>query len=54
MNMFIMTLGEMNYTDVFMPWSELFYPYFANILVVLFSLTMPIIMMNMLVRYIIT
>ncbi|KAK3712750.1 hypothetical protein QZH41_013202, partial [Actinostola sp. cb2023] len=49
MNMFIMTLGEMNYTDVFMPWDSLSYPTFVNVLMILFCLAMPIIMMNMLV-----
>ncbi|XP_031548930.1 transient receptor potential cation channel subfamily A member 1-like [Actinia tenebrosa] len=49
MNMFIMTLGEINYVDVFMPWNKLYYPFLANLVVVMFCLTMPIILMNMLV-----
>ncbi|XP_031548959.1 transient receptor potential cation channel subfamily A member 1-like [Actinia tenebrosa] len=49
MNIFIMTLGEINYVDVFMPWSKLFYPRLVNTLLILFCLTMPIILMNMLV-----
>ncbi|XP_048588083.1 transient receptor potential cation channel subfamily A member 1 isoform X2 [Nematostella vectensis] len=49
MEMFIMTLGELNYGDKFRPWANLSYPYLINILFFLFALTMPIILMNMLV-----
>ncbi|EDO32855.1 predicted protein [Nematostella vectensis] len=48
MEMFIMTLGELNYGDKFRPWANLSYPYLINILFFLFALTMPIILMNML------
>ena len=46
---FVMTLGELNYADNFMPWE---YPFaiLINTLFVLFVLAMPIILMNMLVR----
>lgn len=44
-----MTLGELNYADTFMPWE---YPFssLVNFLFVIFVLSMPIILMNMLVR----
>jgi len=50
MTMFVMTLGEMNYADTFMPWKDLPHPTLTNILFLLFALGMPIILMNMLVR----
>ena len=49
MTMFVMTLGELNYADTFLPWEELQFPAAVNILFVLFVLGMPIILMNMLV-----
>ena len=49
MTIFVMTLGEMNYADVFMPWAKLEYAILSNILFVMFVLGMPIIIMNMLV-----
>ena len=49
LTIFVMTLGELNYADNFMPWE---YPFatLVNTLFVLFVLAMPIILMNMLVR----
>ena len=44
-----MTLGELNYADIFMPWDKLEYAALTNILFFLFVLGMPIILMNMLV-----
>ncbi|XP_068728378.1 transient receptor potential cation channel subfamily A member 1-like [Montipora capricornis] len=49
MTIFVMTLGEMNYADVFMPWAKLEYSILSNTLFVMFVLGMPIIIMNMLV-----
>ena len=49
MTMFVMTLGELNYADLFMPWDKLEYDALSNILFVMFVLGMPIIIMNMLV-----
>ncbi|XP_031567523.1 transient receptor potential cation channel subfamily A member 1-like isoform X2 [Actinia tenebrosa] len=49
MTMFVMTLGEMNYADTFMPWKNLPHPTLTNILFLVFALGMPIILMNMLV-----
>ena len=49
MTIFVMTLGELNYADNFIPWDKLEYPTMANILMVMFVLGMPIILMNMLV-----
>nr|XP_058941683.1 transient receptor potential cation channel subfamily A member 1-like [Pocillopora verrucosa] len=48
LTIFVMTLGELNYADNFMPWE---YPFatLINTLFVLFVLAMPIILMNMLV-----
>ena len=50
MTIFVMTLGELNYADTFMPWGKLEYATLTNILFFLFVLGMPIILMNMLVR----
>ena len=49
MTIFVMTLGELNYADTFMPWDNLEYATLTNILFFLFVLGMPIILMNMLV-----
>ncbi|XP_048588350.1 transient receptor potential cation channel subfamily A member 1 isoform X2 [Nematostella vectensis] len=49
MTTFVMTLGEINYGDTFMPWNKLHYATFINILFIFFALGMPIILMNMLV-----
>lgn len=49
MTIFVMTLGELNYADLFMPWDKLEYATLTNILFFLFVLGMPIILMNMLV-----
>ena len=49
MTIFVMTLGELNYADTFMPWGKLEYATLTNILFFLFVLGMPIILMNMLV-----
>ena len=49
MTIFVMTLGELNYSDTFMPWGKLEYATLTNILFFLFVLGMPIILMNMLV-----
>ena len=49
MTMYVMTLGELNYHDEFMPWEDLPFPTLTNILFVVLVLGMPIIMMNMLV-----
>ncbi|CAH3180194.1 unnamed protein product [Porites evermanni] len=48
LTVFVMTLGELNYADNFMPWE---YPFssLVNFLFVIFVLSMPIILMNMLV-----
>ena len=45
-----MTLGELNYKDTFLGGDELPYAAAMNVLFIIFVLTMPIIMMNMLVR----
>lgn len=50
MTVFVMTLGELNYAEVFMPWDKLEYATLTNILFFMFVLGMPIIIMNMLVR----
>ena len=50
MTMFVMTLGEMNYHDNFLPWDNLAFATLTNILFIVLVLGMPIIMMNMLVR----
>ena len=49
MTMFVMTLGEMNYHDNFLPWDNLAFSTLSNILFIVLVLGMPIIMMNMLV-----
>lgn len=49
MTMFVMTLGELNYHDDFLPWEELPFSTLTNILFIVLVLGMPIIMMNMLV-----
>ena len=49
--MFVMTLGELNYHDEFMPWDNLTFPTLTNILFIVLVLGMPIIMMNMLVSF---
>ena len=49
MTIFVMTLGELNYADTFMPWGKLEYATLTNILFFMFVLGMPIILMNMLV-----
>ena len=49
MAMFVMTLGELNYHDSFLPWEELRFSTLTNIMFILMVLGMPIIMMNMLV-----
>jgi len=49
MTMYVMTLGELNYHDEFMPWEDLPFPTLTNILFIVLVLGMPIIMMNMLV-----
>ena len=51
MTIFVMTLGELNYADNFMPWGKLEYAILTNILFFLFVLGMPIILMNMLVSF---
>ena len=48
MTMFVMTLGELNYSDNFLD-KELSFSTLANILFIVLVLGMPIIMMNMLV-----
>ena len=50
MTMFVMTLGEMNYHENFLPWDRLAFSTLTNILFIVLVLGMPIIMMNMLVR----
>ena len=52
MTIFVMTLGELNYADTFMPWGKLEYATLTNILFFMFVLGMPIILMNMLVTFI--
>ncbi|KAJ7328195.1 Transient receptor putative cation channel sub A member 1 [Desmophyllum pertusum] len=49
MTIFVMTLGELNYADMFMPWDKLEYATLTNFLFVMFVLGMPNILMNMLV-----
>ncbi|XP_022786608.1 transient receptor potential cation channel subfamily A member 1-like [Stylophora pistillata] len=49
MTMFVMTLGEMNYHENFLPWDNLAFSTLTNILFIVLVLGMPIIMMNMLV-----
>ena len=54
MKTFAMTLGELDYeNDFILPKTEPHYPEAVNIVFVLFVLTMPIILMNMLVRHLI-
>ena len=48
MTMFVMTLGELNYSDNFLE-KELSFSTLTNILFIVLVLGMPIIMMNMLV-----
>lgn len=48
LTIFVMTLGELNYADNFMPW-EFPFSTLVNVLFVIFVLAMPIILMNMLV-----
>jgi len=48
LTIFVMTLGELNYADNFMPW-EFPFSTLVNTLFVIFVLAMPIILMNMLV-----
>ena len=50
MTIFVMTLGEMNYHDNFLPWDNLAFATLTNVLFIILVLGMPIIMMNMLVR----
>ena len=50
MTMYVMTLGELNYHEDFLPWSKLPFPTLTNVLFIVLVLGMPIIMMNMLVR----
>ena len=50
MTMFVMTLGELNYGELF-TWDKLEYAALSNILFVMFVLGMPIIIMNMLVSH---
>ena len=50
MTMFVMTMGELNYHDNFLPWDKLAFSALTNILFIVLVLGMPIIMMNMLVR----
>ena len=50
MTIFVMTLGELNYADVLMPWDKREYATLSNVLFIMFVLGMPIIIMNMLVR----
>ena len=47
---FVMTLGEMNYAENFMPWELFPFSNLTNVLFVIFVFAMPIILMNMLVR----
>lgn len=47
---FVMTLGEMNYSENFMPWELFPFSNLVNVLFVIFVFAMPIILMNMLVR----
>lgn len=49
MTIFVMTLGELNYADVLMPWDKREYATLSNVLFIMFVLGMPIIIMNMLV-----
>lgn len=49
MTMYVMTLGELNYGENFMPWENLNFSTLTNVLFVVLVLGMPIIMMNMLV-----
>lgn len=49
MTIFVMTLGELDYADVFMPWDKLEHATLTNILFFMFVLGMPIILINMLV-----
>lgn len=49
MTIFVMTLGELNYADVLMPWDKHEYSTLSNVLFIMFVLGMPIIIMNMLV-----
>lgn len=49
MTMYVMTLGELNYHEDFLPWNELAFPTLTNVLFIVLVLGMPIIMMNMLV-----
>lgn len=51
MTIFVMTLGELNYADVLMPWDKHEYSTLSNVLFIMFVLGMPIIIMNMLVRW---
>ncbi|XP_068726083.1 transient receptor potential cation channel subfamily A member 1-like [Montipora capricornis] len=48
-SMFVMTMGELNYQDDFMPWEKLSFATLTNVLFIVLVLGMPIIMMNMLV-----
>lgn len=49
MTIFVMTLGELNYADMLMPWDKHEYATLSNVLFIMFVLGMPIIIMNMLV-----
>ena len=49
MTMFVMTLGELDYSTNFMPWDNLTFAPLTNFLFVVLVLMMPIILMNMLV-----
>lgn len=49
MTMFVMTMGELNYHEYFVPWGDLPFAALTNILFIVLVLGMPIIVMNMLV-----
>ena len=49
MTIYVMTMGELNYHDEFVPWEKLPFPTLTNILFLVLVLAMPIILMNMLV-----
>ncbi|KAJ7373642.1 Transient receptor putative cation channel sub A member 1 [Desmophyllum pertusum] len=49
LTIFVMTLGELNYDDHFLPWELFPFSNLVNTLFVIFVFAMPIILMNMLV-----
>lgn len=49
MTIYVMTMGELNYHDEFVPWERLPFSTLTNILFIVLVLAMPIILMNMLV-----